>query len=160
MDTGDYLEWSGLSELDTAIMAVTKQRVNHSSLLIKLISPSSGICLQNVEALGDGVNTHFLSTELQDYDGKVIWYQLKDEYKSSIREIEAQAFRYAGRTGYNFGGLGQQLVGKTIIREGEVLTRLFCSEFVFYVLGGKGEVPVPGEINNFLHMHKDGIWLA
>jgi len=159
MGSGDMLEWSGKSVLDVLIRIKTGQDVNHTSLILNLESPASGPVLMNVEAMADGVEPHFLSTELSLYDGRVFWYKLKREFKNEIPVIESRMFFYAGRTGYAYCDLCHQLAGRTIIHEGEPLTTLFCSETAFVINGGTGEVPWPGEVNKFLNRWEDRIEL-
>lgn len=144
--TGALVEWHANSLLGDAIRLKTGYDVNHSSLAVILDSPYSGSRRVFVfEALSDGIDVTFLSKKLEQWDGKAYLYLLKEEFVKDIPQIEERAFSYLG-VPYAYEGLIKQLIGHTVITEGETPTTLFCSEYVFICHGGIGNAPVPGEL--------------
>jgi hypothetical protein len=98
--TGDLLLWHGGSIIDELIMVIDHnqskilpEKVDHASCVLKL-QGITDFRLFNYESLEHGFEPHFLSTELEKYDGSVYWLRLRGgQY---LTDIEERMFRYDG----------------------------------------------------------------
>jgi hypothetical protein len=125
--TGDCIEYRGTDIIGVDIRVKTGEGVNHSELVVVMVSPYTGVQRNYTHgALGNGTVPEYLSNTLAKYNGVAYWYPLKDEYKQFIHDIEKRAFDFLGRD-YDYEGIVKNLLGHTAVQtEG----RLFCSEYV------------------------------
>jgi hypothetical protein len=142
MKTGDLLQWSSNSVLGALIRWRTNAEVNHSGLVIRL-QEYEGLERRRwtLEALEKGFYPNLLSRRLEQFDGRVWWYPLKDELNGQRQAIGERAFSMVG-IGYDFLSIFQQLVG----RVSADMKHLFCSEGCYLAYGFQGTAPNPGEM--------------
>ena len=146
MQTGDILGWCGTGIVSDIIKWKTGGESSHSSMIIRLKDyEGDDIRVFQTEALARGVYPDILSRRLQDYDGKLYWYQLKDEWQTKRIEIGRRLTELWG-VEYDYLSLFKQLVGKV----NADARRLFCSETCWIALGYDGDAPNPVELS-----HKD-----
>lgn len=124
--TGDLVEFASKGLIGRSIMAVTGKPVSHSALVVRL--PYEGSPRRYIiEAIRTGVEFQLLSTVLQHYDGKAIWYGLKKEYESKRNDIGEWAFNeLAQHKQYDFGGVVAQLWGRVSLDS----RKYYCSEII------------------------------
>jgi len=124
--TGDLVEFASNGLIGRSIMSVTGRPVSHSSLVVRLPyqdSPRRYI----IEAIRTGVEFQLLSDVLQHYDGRVIWYGLKQEYDCKRDEIGEWAFNELSQhKSYDFGGVVAQLWGRVSLDS----KKYYCSEII------------------------------
>ena len=124
--TGDLVEFESNGVIGRSIMAVTRKNVSHSALVVRLPynnSPRRYI----IEAIKTGVEFQLLSTVLQHYNGRVIWYGLKKEYDCNRDGIGEWAFaELSQHKHYDFGGVVAQLWGRVSLDS----RKYFCSEII------------------------------
>jgi hypothetical protein len=143
MQTGDILGWSGEGIISNIIKWKTDGNISHSSMIIRLKEyEGDDMRIFQTEALANGVYPDILSRRLQDYEGHVYWYQLKDEWNDKRIEIGRRLTDMWG-TGYDYLSLFKQLIGKANTNA----RKLFCSETCWIALGMGGKVPNPVELS-------------
>lgn len=142
MLTGDLLLWRANSLLGMAIRHFSKAEENHASLVMHFEQYEGGEHRRfTTEALRNGIVLNLLSKQLEQYDGKVWWYPLKDEWESRRAMIGTNALKYIG-TPYDYGSLFRNAFGKV----NADARRLFCSEYCFICYGLEGKAPTPGDM--------------
>jgi hypothetical protein len=151
--TGGLLLWSGNSPLGNAIKAcgprqskLLPEPVNHASVVLVM----SGVEQSRIftyESLENGFQPHFLSHELEHYDGHVYWLPLKDRYSRKV--IEDRMFQYDG-TPYGY----RELITFPIHRADISTETMICSESSEVVVTGNltGKIHAPGELPDL------GVW--
>ena len=124
--TGDLVEFASNGLVGRAIMRVTGKGVSHSALVVRLPyrdSPRRYI----IEAIRTGVEFQLLSDVLQHYDGRVVWYGLKNEYDDLREGIGEWAFaELAKHKKYDFGGVIAQFWGRVSLDS----RKYYCSEII------------------------------
>lgn len=140
MGTGDLLLWAADSLLGEAIRLFSKAEVNHASVVVKM----DGIRtyrLFNYESLSDGFGPHYLSKELEKYEGSVWWLPLLEGHDRAA--IEERVFQFDG-TPYDYRTLFQMAVSAPDKDTSEMI----CSEAAEVVITGEagGVVHSPGEL--------------
>lgn len=152
MKTGDLLEWKSNTPLGFTIRAFTGQNVNHDSLVLRL-TEYEGLERRRwtMEALENGTVLNLLSRRLEQFDGEVWWYPLKDEWNPKRGEIGERACKMVGIP-YDYPSLFKNAFTRTMADA----ERLFCSEYCFLSWGLEGEAPVPGKILE-LGIFKEGV---
>jgi hypothetical protein len=152
MKTGDLLQWHSNTPLGWAIRAKTGSRFNHSGLVIRL-AEYEGLERRRFthEALEHGVVLNLVSRRLEDFNGEVWWYPLKDDWKSRLQEIGERALGFTG-IGYDYPAIAMQLF--THVQAD--CAQLFCSEMCFLAYGFSGVAPNPGELLT-LGIFQDGV---
>lgn len=142
MKTGDLLLWRSNSLLGAAIRFFSHGSVNHASGIICFPDYDGGYNRRwTTEALEHGTVLNYLSKRLEEYDGSVWWYPLKDEWELKRNEIGRRALEMIG-VGYDFGSLFKNAVAKVSADA----RRLFCSEYYFLSLGFEGKAPTPADL--------------
>jgi hypothetical protein len=142
MKTGDLLQWRTNSIVGALIRWKTNSNVNHSSLVIRL-SEYEGLERRRftMEALEHGTVLNYLSRRLEQYDGEVWWYPLRDEMDASRKAIGERASALIGIP-YDYMSIAKQVVG----RVSADARSLFCSEYCFLSWGYTGVAPNPGQL--------------
>ena len=150
MKTGDAIQWRSKGAMvGWLIRFFSHGKFNHSSLVIALREYGN---LKNrrfiLEAVGE-IELRILSKRLEEYNGEVWWYPLKDEYNECRDKIGEWALLQIG-VDYDYGGVIRQVVG----RISADVKKLWCSEFCFFawVFGGiplKGKAPRPTDIPKY-----------
>jgi len=135
--TGDLLQWHSHSLLGEMIRRKTRKDrptheilfdidVNHSTLAVRMTETSSGdLRVFTTEALEKGTVPAFLSVRLQQFDGKVWWYPLKDEWEAARSVISRRAFDHLG-IGYDYFAILKQLFNFTPKLDTK---NLYCNEY-------------------------------
>lgn len=154
MKTGDILSWKSKSLIGSLIRWKTGGEANHSSMVIRL-SEYEGTERRryHTEAMERGVYPNLLSQRLQEYDGEVWWLPLKDEYNEARICIGQRLTECWGKP-YDYKSIFTQLFAKVSVN----MRRMFCSEVVYYALGGTGKAPNPNELEN-MGYNKDKVKL-
>lgn len=152
MKTGDLLQWRSKSFIGWAIRWKTNSAVNHSSLVIRL-AEYEGLERRRFtqEALEHGVVLNYLSRRLEQYDGEVWWYPLKDEWDERRQRIGELALAFTG-VPYDYKSIANQLISSVSAEA----TALFCSEMCFMAYGFAGTAPTPGGMEK-LGIFKQGV---
>jgi hypothetical protein len=150
MQTGDLLLWSCNSIIGWAIKKYTKSNFSHASLVIRF-DEYDGHARYNLEAGRHGTVLNVLSKTLEEYDGQVWWYPLKDDWNLKRKAIGDMSLSLVG-TPYDFGSVLKFLLGSVSINT----RRLFCSEYCYICYGFDGKAPAPGDILK-LGIFKEGI---
>jgi hypothetical protein len=142
MRTGDLLLWRANSLLGVAIRHFSKADVNHASLVMHFEQYEGGEHRRfTTEALGQGIVLNLLSRQLEQYDGKVWWLPLKDDWESRRAMVGTNAMKYIG-TPYDYKSLFRNAFGRVSADARE----LFCSEYCFLAYGLTGTAPTPGDM--------------
>jgi hypothetical protein len=154
MKTGDLLQWKSNSIIGAAIRWKTNSFVNHSSLVLKL-EDYEGIEKRRftTEALEHGIILNYLSRRLEQFDGEVWWYPLKEDdhkYRDRIGEIALSLIGVP----YDYKSIFRQVFGAVSTDA----RRLFCSEYCYLAYGFSGVAPTPGDMPK-LGIFKDPIKL-
>jgi len=151
LKTGDIVEFHGTGIISKLIRWRTHQKVNHTSVVIRLSS-----YYQNrifiIEALSLVV-LNPLSTRLENYDGHVYISKMKSENDRYREQIGRFLLMQCGKK-YDYGGLFKQLFGHINID----LHRLFCSELATAALEhvglwDKNDALWPGEFQKTRIFH-------
>jgi hypothetical protein len=123
---------------------MTNSFVNHSSLVMKL-SEYEGKERRRftTEALEHGIVLNYLSRRIEQYDGEVWWYPLKDEWNERRGAIGEMGLAFIG-VPYDYQSILRQLVGKvsTDIRR------------LFYILRVFGGCSKPGRVTKFRNIQR------
>jgi hypothetical protein len=144
MKTGDLLLWRSNSLLGAAIRFFSKGTVNHASIVMCFPEYEGEECRRwTTEALEHGTVLNLLSRRLDDYDGQVWWYPLKDDWEQQRSIIGHRALEMIGIP-YDYKSLFKNIVGKVSAEA----RRLFCSEYYYLSLGLQGEAPTPADLPN------------
>jgi hypothetical protein len=143
MRTGDRLEWRSDTVIGRLIRLVTRQRVNHTGMVIRfgsleILKDIDLVC--TAEALEDGFHIQRLSRRLDGHRGQVWWHRLKARHLASSPLMGSWALSFAGIE-YDFKSLFKQAVAR-VTASPELL---FCSEAIFLV-GKKAGLPVSPDI--------------
>lgn len=145
MKTGDLLLWRSNSLLGSLIRFFSKGKVNHASLLLRIIAyEGQEKRVFTSEALEHGVVINPLSLRLQEYDGEVWWYPLRKEWDNERNAIGVRALQYLG-VGYDYGSLFKN----AICRVSADVRKLFCSEYYYICLGRSGTAPTPEDLKEY-----------
>jgi len=157
MRTGDLIEWASPTAVGWIIRKVTRQKVNHSSLLLNL-DRFEGLMQRRfiLEALESGIVLNLLSERLRKFGGKVYWSRLKPEYNPKRHQIAAWALQRVG-TAYDYKSLFANVFGAV----SQDAKKFFCSEFYQMALMSvgiklEGKAARPGEFEKY-HIHKNAI---
>lgn len=152
MKTGDLLQWRSNSIIGWLIRWRTKSDVNHSSLVIRL-SEYEGMERRRytTEALEHGIILNFLSRRLEQHDGNVWWFPLKDEWNEKRQAIGENAMALIGIP-YDYQSVMSQIFGK-VSTDAQAL---FCSEYCFIAYGFEGTAPTPADMPD-LGIFKEGV---
>lgn len=142
MKTGDLLQWHSDSLIGWAIRSKTRSNINHSGLVLRL-QEYEGLERRRFthEALENGIVLNLVSRRLEDFDGEVYWYPLKDEWNEKRQLIGERALAFTGIK-YDYSSLFTQLFSKVSANP----RKLFCSEMCFLAYGFEGKAPNPGEM--------------
>lgn len=147
MYTGGILLWSSKKLLGDLIKrlgpeqsALLGEHVNHASVVVRLQGITT-FRLFNYESDQNGFEPHFLSHELERYEGSVFWCELKPGMDRAV--IEERAFHMDG-TPYGYKKLLFFPVGRPNKGDGTAI----CSEAADEVVTGEfvGKVRAPGEL--------------
>jgi hypothetical protein len=142
MKTGDLLLWRSNSLLGAAIRFFSHGNVNHASIVMCFPDYQGDDYRRwTTEALEHGTVLNFLSRRLNEYDGQVWWYPLKDEWDQQRCIIGRRALSMIGIE-YDYSSLFKNLLGKVSAEA----RRLFCSEYYFLALGMEGKAPTPADL--------------
>jgi hypothetical protein len=142
MKTGDLLQWKSNSIIGAAIRWKTKSIVNHSSLVLKLIEYEGDEKRRfTTEALERGIILNYLSRRLEQFDGEVWWYPLKDDQDNNRGRIGTIALSLIGIP-YDYQSIFRQVFGSVSVDA----RRLFCSEYCYLAYGFSGIAPAPGDM--------------
>jgi hypothetical protein len=152
MKTGDLLQWHSDSPLGWMIRAKTHSIFNHSGLVIRL-AEYEGLERRRFthEALEHGIVLNLLSRRLEDFNGEVWWYPLKDDWDERRQTIGERALAFTG-IGYDYKAIIDQLFAPVQ----SDCAQLFCSEMCFLAYGFSGTAPNPGELLT-LNIFKEGV---
>jgi len=152
MRTGDLLQWRSNSLIGALIRWRTKATVNHSSLVLRL-SEYEGTERRRytTEALENGTVLNFLSRRLEQFDGEVWWYPLKEEWNERRQAIGECALSLIGIP-YDYKSIAAQIFGKVSADA----RALFCSEYCFICYGMGGKAPTPADMPG-LGIYKEGV---
>ena len=150
MKTGDFLLWKSNSIVGSLIRWKTGGDENHASSIIRM-SEYEGTERRrfHTEAMGRGVYPNLLSVRLAEFDGEVWWYQLRDEYDAKRTEIGMRLTECWGRP-YDYDSIVKQIFCSVSMD----MRKMFCSEVVYYSLGGTGKAPNPHELAG-MDFHKN-----
>ena len=142
MKTGDFLLWKSNSIVGSLIRWRTGGDENHASSIIRM-QEYEGLERRrfHTEAMERGVYPNILSVRLAEFDGEVWWCQLKDEYNQHRQEIGERLTECWGKP-YDYESIAKQIFASVNVD----LQRMFCSEVVYYALGGTGKAPNPHEL--------------
>jgi len=154
MQTGDLLQWKSNSLLGWAIRWKTGSNVNHSCLVLRFHEYEDAVGRRfTTEALEHGWVLNLLSRRLEQFDGEVWWYPLKEEFGIPAKRIiiAQNALDFIG-TPYDYKSIVKQLFGRVSADAKD----LFCSEGVYICYGGQGTAPNPGEMPG-LGLFKDPV---
>lgn len=152
MKTGDLLQWHSDTLLGWMIRCKTRSNINHSGLVLRL-QEYEGLERRRFthEALENGVVLNLVSRRLEDFDGEVYWYPLKDEWNDKRQAVGERALAFTGIK-YDYPSLFTQLFSKVSANP----HKLFCSEMCFLSYGFTGKAPNPGEMLE-LGIFKEGV---
>jgi len=152
MKTGDLLQWRSNSLIGSLIRWRTKSNVNHSSLVLRL-SEYEGLERRRftTEALEHGTVLNYLSRRLEQFDGEVWWYPLKDEWNEKRQAVGECALSLIGIP-YDYQSIMHQIFGKVSADA----RSLFCSEYCFICYGMDGKAPTPADMPE-LGIYKEGV---
>ena len=150
MRSADMLEFSSDSIIGSLIRWRTGKDVNHTSLVFKFND------LYTLEALEAGIDMHLLSNRLSEFNGRVYWYQLRDEYNRYRDEIINWALLQIDKK-YDYHSLFANLFGRVSI-DGRLY---FCSEYVHSAYRSVGLIDDviacrPGEFTKY-NLHYDRV---
>lgn len=124
--TGDLLEWRGNYLISRLIRFKTKQRVNHTSIVLRYMLEGTLIERRFIgEAVSCGFTQTLLSEKLNGYDGECYWLRLKPEYDNFRGLIAAEAIKLDGIP-YDYWSIFRQLRRHVPING----DKLFCSEAI------------------------------
>jgi hypothetical protein len=152
MKTGDLLQWKSNSVVGALIRWRTDSIFNHSSLVLRL-SEYEGLERRRftTEALENGSVLNFLSRRLEQFDGEVWWYPLKDDWNDKRQAVGETALSLIGIP-YDYKSIAAQIFGSVSTDS----RALFCSEYCYISYGFEGKAPNPGEMPN-LGIFKEGV---
>lgn len=151
--TGDHLGWKSDGIIGQIIRTFTSDTINHSEIVVRLNYKGLEKRRYNIGALLNGVSLHMLSRQLEDYNGEVYWYPLKDEY-NIYRPLIASFILNKIDIQYDFYNLFKNVFG----RVSSEMSKLFCSEVCnwAWVNAGidtgfplNGKAPTPADIDRF-----------
>jgi len=151
--TGDHLGWKSNGIIGRLIRVFAPGPINHSEIVIKI--PFEGLDDRrfNIGALGSGVSLHLLSRQLENYNGKVYWYPLKDEF-DELRPAIAAFILQKIDIKYDFYSLFKNAFGRVSTEA----SKLFCSEVCNWAWASagidtgfplNGKAPTPADIDRF-----------
>lgn len=136
IETFDRLEWRSNSLLGKAIRLKTGDWSNHTGVIIRFHEyDAAGVF--TIESLETGVDPNRLSLRLQNFNGEVRLYRLKEEYRHLRQKLGEASLSLEGIK-YDYWAILKNLFGKVSLNS----NRLFCSEFGI-VAGIKGGLPEP-----------------
>jgi hypothetical protein len=138
LKTGDVLQWSSNNIIGRAIKLWTRGKFSHTGVVIRLPEIDSADKRRwTIEAVGKGVSLNYLSKRLEQFNGEVWAYPVKEQYRGYALEATAWIVEHVG-TPYDTPGLFANLVRK-VSADAKML---YCSEAVF--LGWKYAVALSG----------------
>ena len=142
MKTGDLLEFRGHSLISRLIEGRTGE-FSHSSLVLRMKEYEGQERRRfTMSAESGGVMLFPLSRYLEEYDGEVTWFPLKDEWDTKRTTIGENALFFSG-VKYDFPSLCKQL----IVKVSASARKLFCSELCFICWGFTGIAPNPSGLS-------------
>jgi len=154
MKTGDLLQWKSNSIIGSLIRWKTKSTVNHSSLVLRIPEyQGKEKRVWTTEALEHGTVLNLLSRRIDEFDGELWWFPLKDEWHPKCEMIGEYALKMIGLP-YDYKSIVKQIVG----RVSADARALFCSEYCYLAYGFEGKAPNPGEMPK-LGIFKEGVKL-
>jgi len=145
--TADLFQWHSNSLLGFAIRWKTQKdrphyevehdiNVNHSSLASCLIEQESQeLRRYTTEALEKGIIPNFLSVRLENFNGSVWWYPLKDELNDQRAEMAKREFASRGIP-YDYRAIVKLMVG---IQPKIDNRNLYCNEACCVAWGIKAD---------------------
>jgi hypothetical protein len=135
--TGDYFEWTGKSLLDKAISLFTGGP-SHGCLILHLEEFED---LKDrrfiLEAEAPGIILTLASKRLEEFNGSVRWFPLKEAFDSYRDSIADWALCQVG-TPYDFLSVFKNLFGYVSADA----RKLFCTEYVYLAYKNAG-LPIP-----------------
>lgn len=137
MQTGDLLQFSG-NGIISKIIKLRTGKFSHSSLVMNFNEYGRRMTMT---AEPRGVYPVLLSEYLGEYNGRVWWYPLVDEWEVRRRGIGGRALDMSG-IGYDYGSLFKQ----ALLKVSANTRKLFCSELCFLAYGFDGKAPNPSEM--------------
>jgi hypothetical protein len=146
MNTGDALEWRSNTLLGKLIRLFSREKVNHTSLIVRS-SLFDKVLPQRrflVEALGNGLVFKLASQRLNVFHGQVFWLQLKEEHSTQEKQekiLTFAAMQLALNRGYDYRSLFKNISGPVALNP----SRWFCSEFYHACLIYAGILPASKE---------------
>lgn len=138
MHTGDLLQFSGNGKISSLIKWKTKGLFSHSAMVFDSIDYNRKMVFS---AEPRGFMPLPLSDYLLNYNGKVWWFQLRDDWDIKRIEIGGRLLDMSG-IGYDYGSFLKQIISKVSAD----MRDLFCSEAVFLALGFTGIAPDPNKL--------------
>ena len=150
MLSGDMLEFKSNSLIGRMIRCKTDKKVNHSSLIVKMLGR-----IFTLESLGSGIELHLLSNRVRDFNGKIYYYPLKDDFYRDA--IAGWALDQIDKK-YDYPGVFANLFGKVNV-DGRLY---FCSEYVQAAYKHAGLIKqndkacFPGEFEKY-NIHKERV---
>jgi hypothetical protein len=132
MHTGDRLGWRSDTIIGRLIRLVTRQKVNHTGMIIRFHDFDT-VC--TAEALEDGFHLQRLSRRLLRHRGQVYHYPLRPEYAHLTTDLGRSALEFAG-VEYDYKSLFKQILRRVAPDPAVV----FCSEAI-YLIGLKAGLP-------------------
>ena len=151
--TGDHLGFRGKGVIGWLIRKFSKGEINHSAIALRLRYGGLDKRRFTVEALDHGIEFHMLSRRLQNYQGEVWWYPLKEEY-DEVRYLVAEWMLDNVDVPYDYRSLFKQAVSKV----SSDANKLFCSESCNFAWVNAGidtgwplcdKAPTPADIDKF-----------
>lgn len=127
MRSCDLIEWQSHTAIGYAIRFFTRQRVNHSSILLRMDRAGLEDRRFVIEALGGGLELRLMGERLRSYKGRVWWYPLKRNLglPECIQDMVNWAIvQTAMGKGYDYGSLLSNMFGRVSV-DGAAW---FCSE--------------------------------
>lgn len=154
MKTGDLLQWKSNSLIGALIRWRTKSIFNHSSLVLRIpeYEGKEGR-VWTTEALEHGTVLNLLSRRIEDFNGELWWFPLKDEWHPKCEMIGEYALKMIGLP-YDYKSIVKQIIGKVSADA----RALFCSEYCYLAYGFEGQAPAPADMLK-LGIFKEGVKL-
>jgi uncharacterized protein YycO len=132
LKTGDILHCSGNRPISKIIKKLTKSKFSHTALFIEIWGQP-----YIIDAQADGVNLRPWNDWMDKYNYSIIVHRSSEEIDE--KAISMRALTKVGHTGYDFEGLivkqPIELLTNSWIRKKNEADRMYCSEFVAWVLG-------------------------
>lgn len=143
MKTGDGIAWHGHSLIGATIQGMSDGMYQHASMVIRLSEYEGEERRRyHTEATERGVFPNLLSKKLEQYEGEVYWYPLRDEWNEKRTEVGRRLIDMMGG-GYDYSTLVKMAILHPNTQDDY---DYICSEVLYRAMGYDGKIPSPNEL--------------